>query len=177
MEISKLKLGHTFHGDTEELSGLAQSYLITKSETSFFAVELKIFGGNEVYEFPDLQSTFKYKRQHNLVYRFIEYTNIEAERKILVLHNVSFSDKVVGYQNFYGIGGNWKLFVNSKEDIVVQHILFPKTDTTLRLRNFPTDNEFYINLSFLIYTLTNYNLETENDIRDTFEKVRDCGKK
>ncbi len=174
MEMSKLKLGHTFYGNTEELLGLAQENLLIKSDTSFFTVELKICGGHENYEFYDLESALEHSRHHNVVYKFIEYTNLEAERRILVLHNLSFSDKFVGYQNFYGIGGDWKLFVNCKEEIVVQHMLFPKTDITVRFRDFPTGNEFYLYLSFLIYTLTNYRLETEKDIRDTFKQVRDC---
>jgi hypothetical protein len=177
MDISKLKLGHTFHSDTKELSGLAQDYLLNKSDTNFFSVELKISGGHEIHEFSDFQLALKYSRHHNVVYRFIEYTNIEAKRKFLVVHNVSFTDKVVGYQNFYGIGDNWKLFLNSKDDIVVQHMQFPKSDITVRFRNFPKGKEFYLNLACLIYTLTNYKFETENEIKTTFKQIRDCAMK
>jgi hypothetical protein len=169
---SKLKFGYTFHGNTGELSGLAQDYLLTKSDTSFFTVQLKIYGGYEIEEFSDLNPALEHSRHHNAVYRFLEYSNIEAERRILVVHNVPYTDKFVGYQNYYGIGGDWKLYVNSKSDIVVQHMQFPNMDITVRFKNFPTGIEFYVNLSCLIYVLTNYKLLTETDIKSTFQKVQ-----
>ncbi|KAA5549114.1 hypothetical protein [Adhaeribacter rhizoryzae] len=174
MEVSKLTLGHTFYGDTGELSGLVHDYLLTKNDTCFFVVELKIYGKNKVREFSSLQTALKYSRYHNVVYRFIEYTDLDERRRILVIHNVYFSNKNIGYQNFYGIGGDWKLFVNDMDDIVVQHIQFPKTNITVRFREFPRGSEFYLHLGCLIYVLTNYKLDTEKEIKSTFQQIIDC---
>ncbi|RZJ99722.1 MAG: hypothetical protein EOO43_25990 [Flavobacterium sp.] len=172
--MPKLKLGYTLHSETEEISGIAKDDLLSKSDTSFFVVELKLCGGYEIQEFNDLQSSLEHSRHHDLVYRFIEYTDIEGKRRTLVIHNLTYTDKVFAYQNFYGIGSDWKLYVNSKGDVVVQHIKFAKVDITARFRNFPIDKTFYLYLSCLIYTLTNCQLFTENDIKTTFLKVFEC---
>ncbi|MGB4774107.1 MAG: hypothetical protein WBP45_02955 [Daejeonella sp.] len=171
MEILKLKLCHTFNSKSEEILGHIDEDCIKKNDTKFIVVELKIFGGNEIREFSDLKSALAYSKDHNLVSRFIEYTNKEAEMRMLILQYVACSDKIVGYQNFFGIGENWKLYLNSKADIVVQNLQFPENDITVRFRNFPTGNDFYLNLSCLIYTLTNYKLETEKEIRSTLLQV------
>jgi hypothetical protein len=171
MELPKLITAHTLRSNTEELSGLAQDYLLTKSDTTFIVVELKICGGYELHEFFDLRSTLEYSRNCDLVYRFIEYTNIEEKRRTLVIYNLNYTDKIVAYQNFYGIACDWKLYVNSKTDVVVQHIKFAEVDITVRFRDFPTDNAFYLYLSCLIYTLTNFKLETEKEIRTTLKKI------
>jgi len=174
MELSKIELGYTFHGETMELLGLHQDDVSAKSDTCFFAVELKICNKYEIHPFPNLQTTLEYSLAHNLVYRFIEYTNKEAKRRIYVIYNVPFTNRLIGYQNFYGIGCDWKLYVNSEEDIVVQHMQFPKVNITTRFSNFPTGPSFYLNLSRLIYILTNYKLKTEKDIKEAFLQITEC---
>lgn len=174
MELPKLRVVHTFHGNTGEISGLAQDYLLTKSDTVFIVIELKLCGGHKIHEFSNLQSSLEYSLHSDLVYRFIEYTNIEEKRRTLVIYDLKYTDKIVAYQNFYGIGYDWKFYVNSKTDVVVQHIKFADVNITVRFRNFPTDNTFYLHLSCLIYTLTNCKLETEREIRKTFEKILGC---
>lgn len=172
MEISKLHIGHTFHRDSEELSGLYKYNDIVKSGTTYYSVNIKMLGGNQLKEHSDIEAALEFLQYHNLVYVFIEHTNKNGHRKIIVIHNIFGSDKIVGYHNYYGVGGDWKLYINSKSNVVLQHILFPQTDITVRFRDFPSGNKFYTYLSCLIYTVTNYVLKTEVEVRSAFEIVK-----
>ena len=177
MKTLNLYIGHTFHGDSEELSGIFKDNTLTNVDAKFITVELNILGGHSISEFSDLNKTIDHLKNHNLVYRFVESVDKTETRRIIVLHNIIRSDKIVGYHNFYGIGGDWKLYLNGKSDIVIQHIQFPKIDITVRFRDFPLEKEFYVYLSCLIYTLTNYELKTELEIRTTFNKIKNYSPK
>lgn len=171
MTTSNVILGHTLHCKEEELSGSLQNNLLIESDTIFFTVELKLCGKYEIHEFKDLDSAVEQSKQKNIIYRFIEYAGAEESRKILILQNALHSEQILAFQNIYGIGDNWKLFVNSKSDVVVQHMNFPMINTTVRFRYFNTGQDFYLYLACLLYTLTNYEIKNEEDIRIIFKKI------
>lgn len=177
MKTSNLYLKHTFHGNSEELSEFSKDDVLIKNNNKFYTVELNILGGHILKEFLDLNTTLEHFKNHNLVYRFVESTDNNENHKIIVLQNVIRSEKIVGYHNFYGIGEDWKLYINSKSDIVIQHMQFPQNDITIRFRDFPAGDDFYIYLSCLIYSVTNYRLETELEIKRTFKMVKDYATK
>jgi|688.fasta_scaffold1151059_1 hypothetical protein len=170
MEKSKFKIGHTFIGNSEDLLGLSKENTLTNSDYKFYTVELDILGGYILNEFLDLDITLEHLKCHNLIYRYAESTKNAEDYRIVVLHYIIGSDKIIGYHNFYGIGGYWKLFINNKSDIVVTD---QQNAVIAKFRNFPLGKEFYVYLSCLIYTLTNYKIETNFEIETTFRKVID----
>ncbi len=172
MKTSNIYIGHTFHGDSEELSGESDINTITNNVNKFYTVELNLLGGHIISEFLEFDEMIQHSKTHNLVYRYVESTDENQYRKIMVIHNIIGTDKHFGYRNFYGIGKNWKLYINSKSDIVIQHLEFPQNDTTIRFRDFPLEKSFYAYLSCLIYTMTNYHLETKTEILKTFSMLR-----
>ena len=48
--------------------------------------------------------TMCHSKTNNLVYRYVESTDENQYRKIMVIHNIIGTDKHFGYRNFYGIG-------------------------------------------------------------------------
>jgi len=173
MKISNLHIVHTFHGESEEFSGLYKDISFTKEGNKYFTVKLNILGGYELSEHLELPIAIDHLKQHDLVFRFIETFIKDDTQRIFVLHNINGSAKLVGYCNYYGIGDDWKLYVNSKGDVVIQHLQFPQKDITIRFRDFPMDKEFYVHLSCLIYTVTNYKLNSQAEIRMVFNKIKD----
>lgn len=177
MNTTNICIGHTFHGESGEISGILKNNLYEDRNNKLYTVELNILGGHEFLEFLDLNSTIEYSKSHNLVYRFIESSDKDKSYKIYVIHNITCSDKIVAYSNFYGIGGDWKLYLNGKSDIVVQHVEFPKTDITIRFRDFPLGKDFYVYLSCLIFTLTNYKIKEESELIKIFSLIKDYATK
>ena len=109
MKPLNLYIGHTFHGDSEELSGISKDNTFANVGTKFITVKLNILGGHSISEFSELNKTIDHLKNHNLVYRFVESVDNNETHRIIVLHNIIGSDKIVGYHNFYGIGG-WGKF-------------------------------------------------------------------
>jgi len=176
MKLSNIQIGHTFHNVSGELSGVLDEKLL-EAKYKYFAVKLSIMGNNTLNEFSDINKTFDYLNNHDLVFRFLELIGEDKSPDIFVLDRTIGSEKIVGYRNIYGIGEKWKLYINSKSDIVVQHIQFPNNKITARFVNFPLDKDFYIYLSCLIYTLKNQMFETESELKEIFKKVRDYATK
>lgn len=167
--MEKIIFGHTYMGESGEMLGLVNSDSYLKNDNKYYCVELNLMGGHLISEFFDLEAIIKYKKKHDLIYRFIENKNIETHN-ITALHQISGSNKIVGYHNYYGIGDNWKLFINSKDDIALQHNYL--NISTIRFRNFNIENNFFICLACLIYTLTNFSYETETELKSAFNRVK-----
>jgi hypothetical protein len=78
-------------------------------------------------------------------------------------------ENIIGGNNIYNISLEWNLFINSKNDIVVQQDKRPIT--TAYFRNFPTNENFLIYLSYLYYSIRNNTFENKDELKAKFESV------
>lgn len=167
-----MEIVHTYNSLNDELLGskLHDDYL---GNGEIVRVKFWLTGGFSLLRLKytsKIESTLN-DRTSDLVYDFLEHDSSANHPEIFILMSLGSSNFVVAFRNYHGIGRDWKLYINSKADVVVQHVLFPETDITVRFRNFPMDDQFYIHLSCLIYTLTNYELQDSSSMQSIFQNV------
>jgi hypothetical protein len=167
----KLKIGHTYYQDSDELSGVVDVGFMG-DKIKYLTVKLFLWGDYLLAEYNDIDSVVGNFCNDDLAYRFVEVQDDGSSGSLFRMQLSRCCDRMLVFRNHNGIGSNWKLYLNSKSDVVVQHKLFPENNITVRFNNFPTDNTFYIHLSCLIYTLTNYEIQTSTDMHVTFDNVR-----
>jgi len=166
--MEQIIFGHTYIEENDELHGAISIEVFSSNNYKYYCVELNLLGGYTISEFSDLETTCNYKKKNDLIYRFIEAPGIQ-NHNITVLHKIPGSNKVVGYHNYYGIGNDWKFFINSKDDITLQNN-DPKISTE-RFRNFDSDNTFFVNLACLIYTVNNFSFQDSSELRSKFNRI------
>ncbi len=165
-----LKIGQTYYQESDELAGV-NNFELLGDKTKFIKVKLFLLGYCELNDYSNIESVLENFCHDNLEYGFLEVQDDQSSSSFFCLRVSKCCGSIYGFRNHYGIGLNWKLYLNSKSDVVVQHKLFPENNTTVRFRNFPLDCTFYIYLSCLIYTLTNYEIQTSTDLNLIFDNV------
>ncbi|RYG04239.1 MAG: hypothetical protein EOO07_31115 [Chitinophagaceae bacterium] len=171
--LEKIKIGHTYNLETCTLSGESKTRNMDDDEHKVVVVILDLVEECEIHEFDSIEEGLKFKEGRDLSYKFLEHKTADGHMGIKYAFYDKMSNNCFISQNIYGLGGKWKLFLNTKSDIVAQHNLFPKIGTTVRFRAFPKKELFYVYLSCLIYILKNTEIETASGIKRQLKKVFD----
>ncbi|MGQ7944802.1 hypothetical protein [Flavobacterium sp. WC2509] len=160
----KLKIGRSFNLDSKTSESLEEFDLRNLKLINFIGIRLFIIGNPEIHYFNSLEKLLQFGRNLD---NFFSYMSIEDEN-IYVLEKID-EENIIGSKNIYNISLEWNLFINSKNNIVVQQNKQPIT--TAYFRNFPTNENFLIHLSYLYYCVRNNTFENKEDIKAKFKSL------
>lgn len=157
-----LKVGRTFNLDSKIINGIETIQLDFPAKHKFIGVYLYFDEEPEIYLFSSVEDLFNHGQNKDNYYCFLE-----CDQNIIYILEKIDKELVIGGKNVYCKSGDWKLFINTKTNIVIQQTA-PNTHNTY-FRNFPSNQSFYISLSYLYYTLRNYRFDLNSTVKSKFD--------
>jgi len=159
-----LKIGRTFYLDSKIIKAISALDLDLPREHKFIGVHLYLDSSPEISIFSSADDLFLHAQNKDNYYCYLEY-----EESLVYILEKAHDESIIGAKNVYCASGEWRLFINSKMDIVVQQDK-PKTTNTY-FRYFPLNQNFYLSLSYLYHTLRNYKFDDNLTVKSKFESL------
>ena len=164
LDFSKMKFCHTYFIQTKFLAGVIEDIDSDNLTHKIIVVSFNITGNTMLNTFSDIGEGLNFKIDNDLVFKYFEHSVEDNNQGIKFI--IPAKENFVAAQNIIGINKKWKLYINDKSDIVVQHKDLPENKTTIRFKNFPGDDNFYVHLSCLILILKNEEFDTELELKE-----------
>lgn len=177
LNVPDFTVNISFENCVKDLSNL--------KSVKFIKVVLKENGQAERHEFSNLNSLVEYPDQQEPTYDFIdvEVVNERLGLSVLLMNERSFfrfisidrqSRIITWFRDFNPLPNNWKIFFNTKSNIVVHDPWFPKKTNHRYLRNnrYYNDVDFFIGISSLVEVIKNTTAEYFEDIIPTLNLER-----
>ncbi|WP_433835673.1 hypothetical protein [Flavobacterium anhuiense] len=159
-----LTTGRTIYLDSKIVKGKNEISLDFQDKLKFIGVHLYFDSKPEIYLFSSVNDILSHAENKDNYYCYLEYD----EKIAFILEKID-DQTVIGGKNVYSDSGEWRLFINSKTNIVVQQD--KPTISNTYFRHFPSNINFYISLSYLYYVLRNYKIDNNLIIKSKFESL------
>lgn len=163
-DLNNIMFCHTYYTTTKIQSGVIEDIAPNNLTNKIIVVSFNITGNNVVDIFSNISEGLNFKFENDLVLKYFE--NIDENNAQKMKYIIPAKDNFVAANNVIGLNKKWNLYLNSRNDIVVQHKDFPENNTTIRFKNFPGDDNFYVHLSCLILILKNEEFDTELELQE-----------
>ncbi|MFV0236697.1 hypothetical protein OBK19_12365 [Empedobacter falsenii] len=162
---STLTLGTTYYIDTKTISYIRDENNASRY-SKFYGVHLVFDEYPEVKIFSKLDDLLEDAEHRDNYFCFYK-----TEDNCIYILDIRDSDNVFGAKHIHSKSLDWKLYINSANNVVVKH---REKDLLTDQFSFLSNQELFIQLSCLYYLIRNYKFNKENALKNKFDDLLGC---